>query len=210
MVLPIAYKNTLGEYVSLLGLKQLRIAETEKYAHVTFFLNGGIETVFEGEDRILVPSPKVKTYDMQPEMSALEVTEKLEEAIASNQYDFIVVNYANADMVGHTGNINAAIKAVETLDSCLGRLEIAIKNAGGVMLVTADHGNIEQLYDDVTQQAHTQHTLNPVPLVLVDPCEHYKNIRLFNGKLSDIAPTVLTLMQQKIPSEMTGDILISV
>jgi len=192
---------TLGEVVSEKSLKQLRIAETEKYAHVTFFFNGGREEVFNGEDRILVPSPKVATYDLQPEMSAVEVTDKLVEAIDSGVYDLIVVNYANTDMVGHTGDIDAAIKAVETVDVCLGRVRDAVLRAGGVMLVTADHGNAEMMANPVSGQAHTAHTMNRVPLILVG-AEDIHAIK--SGRLADLAPTLLTLMGIEQPAEMTG------
>jgi 2,3-bisphosphoglycerate-independent phosphoglycerate mutase len=197
--------RTLGEYLAELGLKQLRIAETEKYAHVTFFFNGGEEKVFPGEDRILVPSPKVATYDLKPEMSALEVTDKLTAAVRSAKYDFIVVNYANADMVGHTGFMEAAVKAVETLDDCLGRLSDAVLEAGGEMLITADHGNIELMFDDTTDQAHTAHTTNLVPLLYVGG----RKAQLGDGGvLSDVAPTLLTLMGLPQPAEMTGRSLV--
>jgi 2,3-bisphosphoglycerate-independent phosphoglycerate mutase len=197
--------NTLGEYLARLGLTQLRIAETEKYAHVTFFFNGGEEKVFPGEDRILVPSPKVATYDQQPEMSAPEVTTRLVEAVRSGKYDFIVVNYANADMVGHTGFMTAAIQAVETLDTCLGQLSDAVLAAGGELLITADHGNIEQMHDDATGQAHTAHTTNLVPLVHVGARQP---TLLDGGVLSDVAPTLLTLMGLPQPAEMTGRSLV--
>ena len=160
--------DTLGELVSRAGRKQLRIAETEKYAHVTFFFNGGEEKVFPGEERILVPSPKVATYDLKPEMSAYEMTDKLVAAIGSGSFDFIVVNFANTDMVGHSGRLAPAIAAVEAVDRCLGRLEEAVEKAGGVMLVTADHGNAEMMCDPMTGGPHTAHTLNRVPLVLVN------------------------------------------
>ena len=196
----------LGEVVSEAGLKQLRIAETEKYAHVTFFLNGGREAEFDGEERILVPSPKVATYDLQPEMSAPEVTDKLVDAIRSARLDLIVVNYANGDMVGHTGILAAAVKAAETLDACLGRLEAAVKAAGGVMLVTADHGNCEQMLDPESGEPHTQHTLNRVPAFLVNPPAGVSS--LADGRLSDVAPTLLQLMGLAQPAEMTGASLI--
>lgn len=196
---------TLGEVVSNHSLKQLRIAETEKYAHVTFFFNGGREDLFDGEDRILVPSPKVATYDLQPEMSAVEVTDKLVGAIESGTYDLIVVNYANTDMVGHTGDIKAAIKAVETVDGCLGRLQDAVVHAGGVMLVTADHGNAEMMVDPSTGQAHTAHTMNRVPLILIGAAE-VRTIK--SGRLADLAPTLLDLMGIEQPAEMTGHSLI--
>lgn len=196
---PEALTDTLGEVVARAGLRQLRIAETEKYAHVTFFLNGGEERVFEGEERILVPSPKVATYDLQPEMSAPEVTDRLVAAIRGQTFDLIVVNYANPDMVGHTGILPAAIKAVETVDACLGRLEEALREVGGVMLVTADHGNIEQMTDD--GGPHTAHTTNPVPLVLVNGAAGQA---VGDGRLADLAPTVLGLMRQPVPAAMTG------
>lgn len=195
-------RNSLGEVVSRAGLKQLRIAETEKYAHVTFFFNGGEERVFEGEDRILVPSPKVATYDLQPEMSAPEVTDKLVAAIDSGKYDLIVVNYANTDMVGHTGDIAAATKAVEAVDACIGRLAAAVERQGGVLLITADHGNAEMMHDPATGQPHTAHTLNKVPLMLVNGPATVRG--LAEGRLADIAPTVLALMHLPQPAEMTG------
>jgi 2,3-bisphosphoglycerate-independent phosphoglycerate mutase len=204
---PAVIKMGLGETVARAGLKQLRIAETEKYAHVTFFFNGGEERQFEGEDRILVPSQKVATYDLKPEMSAPEVTDKLVEAIGSGKYDLVVVNYANSDMVGHTGILAAAIKAIEAVDTSLGRLMDAVKKAGGVLLVTADHGNAEQMYDEQSHQKHTQHTLNRVPVLLFNgPAEVHS---LEDGKLADIAPTLLALMQVDQPAEMTGHSLLS-
>ncbi|WP_417821916.1 2,3-bisphosphoglycerate-independent phosphoglycerate mutase [Terasakiella sp.] len=199
-------QNILGQVVAEAGLKQLRIAETEKYAHVTFFLNGGEEQVFEGEDRILVPSPKVATYDLQPEMSAPELTDKLVGAIESEKYDLIVVNYANGDMVGHTGVLDAAIKAAETVDNCLARLETAIKKTGGAMFVTADHGNAEMMKDEKSGQPHTAHTLNPVPVILVNAPGDVKE--LSEGALSDVAPTLLQLMGLPQPAQMTGTSLI--
>ncbi len=201
--------NTLGEVMAKSGLKQLRIAETEKYAHVTFFLNGGDEHQFPGEDRILVPSPKVATYDLQPEMSAPDVTEKLVQAIESGIYDLIVVNYANPDMVGHTGILSAAVKAVETIDTCLGELHDALTRVGGAMLITADHGNLEQMLDPKTRQPHTAHTTNLVPLVLVDCRASHDTVALTDGRLADIAPTVLDLMDIEQPVEMTGHSLIA-
>jgi len=204
---PTVIKMGLGETVARAGLKQLRIAETEKYAHVTFFFNGGEERQFEGEERILVPSPKVQTYDLQPEMSAPEVTDKLVEAIGSGKFDLIVVNYANTDMVGHTGILPAAIKAVEAVDVSLGRLMEAVKKAGGVMLVTADHGNAEQMFDEESHQKHTQHTLNRVPALLFNPPANIRS--LSDGKLADVAPTLLALMQLPQPREMTGHSLLS-
>lgn len=204
---PPLLRHTLGEVVAAAGLRQLRIAETEKYAHVTFFLNGGEERTFDGEDRVLVPSPKVATYDLQPEMSANEVTDRLVDAIGNGSYDLIVVNYANPDMVGHTGKMPAALRAVETIDHCLGRLETAVAAAGGVMLVTADHGNIELMRDQGSGQAHTAHTTLEVPVLLVNPPAP---LRLRDGRLADIAPTVLALLGLPQPAEMTGADLTSV
>jgi len=197
----------LGELVSEAGMKQLRIAETEKYAHVTFFLNGGREAVFDGEERILVPSPKIATYDLKPEMSALEVTDRLVEAIALEKFDLIVVNYANGDMVGHTGILEAAISAAETVDKCLGRLEEAIKVTDGVMLIVADHGNCETMCDEVTGEPHTQHTLNVVPALMVNAPSSVDQLR--GGRLCDVAPTLLSLLGLPQPSEMTGRSLIA-
>ena len=196
--------NTFGEYVASLGLKQLRIAETEKYPHVTFFFNGGEETVFNGEDRILVPSPKVATYDLQPEMSAYELTDKLVAAIESRQYQAVICNYANGDMVGHTGNLQAAIKAVETLDTCVGRVVAAAQKSGAEVIITADHGNAESMFDHESDQAHTQHTTNLVPFIYVGRSAKVNS----SGALSDIAPTLLTLMGLPKPAEMTGESLI--
>jgi 2,3-bisphosphoglycerate-independent phosphoglycerate mutase len=197
--------GTLGETVAQLGLKQLRIAETEKYAHVTFFLNGGREAQFEGEDRILVPSPHVATYDQKPDMSAREVMEKLEEAIASGAYDFIAVNFANPDMVGHTGMMDAAVQAVGVIDECLGRLRGAVEKAGGVLLITADHGNIEMMKDPVTHEPHTAHTTFEVPIIVVNA---RRMLKLANGRLADVAPTLLALMGIAKPAAMTGHSLI--
>ena len=194
-------KNTFGEYISNNGLTQLRIAETEKYAHVTFFFNGGQEKQYPGEDRILVPSPKVETYDMQPEMSAPEVTEKVVEAINSKKYDSIILNYANPDMVGHTGNLDAAIKAVETIDECVGKVVEAVNAQNGVLIITADHGNCEQMIDYKTGEPHTAHTTNPVPLILVG----MDNAKMKEGKLADLAPTMLDIMGLTKPEEMTGE-----
>ena len=204
--IPVAYpperlENTFGEFIANLGLHQLRIAETEKYAHVTFFFNGGIEAPNEGEERILVPSPKVATYDLQPEMSAPEVTDRLVEAIGSGRFDAIICNYANGDMVGHTGNYEAAVKAIEVLDACLGRVSDAVLAAGGEMLITADHGNAEQMVDPKAQQPHTAHTTNPVPLIYVG---HGASALMENGALCDIAPTLLQIMGLHQPAEMTG------
>lgn len=201
---PEAISHTLGEVVANAGMRQLRIAETEKYAHVTFFFNAGQETEFPGEKRILIPSPKVATYDLQPEMSAYEVTEALENAITSDAFDLIVVNYANPDMVGHTGNMEAAVKAVETVDTCLGRLASALLPKGGMMFVTADHGNIEQMEDHATHQAHTAHTLNLVPFLAVCRDWEGKAAPLPQGKLSDIAPTLLQILGVPQPEAMSG------
>ena len=202
---PESIQNSLGEYVSKLGLKQLRIAETEKYPHVTFFFNGGEEQVFPGEDRILVPSPQVATYDLQPEMSAPEVTDKLLGAIYSRQYDLIICNFANPDMVGHTGNLPAAIQAIETVDICLGRIVQAMQSIGGEVIITADHGNAECMEDHINHQPHTQHTTNPVPLLYIG-----RGARLADtGALCDLAPTLLAMMGLVQPAEMTGKPLIT-
>ena len=209
--IPVAYPperldNTFGEYIANLGLHQLRIAETEKYAHVTFFFNGGIEAPNEGEERILVPSPKVATYDLQPEMSAREVTDRLVEAIKSDRFDAVICNYANGDMVGHTGNFDAAVQAIEVLDECIGRVVDAVVAVGGELLITADHGNAEQMVDPVAEQAHTAHTLNPVPLIYVGRgAPALKE----NGALCDIAPTLLQIMGLPQPAAMTGRSLLA-
>jgi 2,3-bisphosphoglycerate-independent phosphoglycerate mutase len=199
--------ETLGELFSERGLKQLRIAETEKYPHVTFFMNGGREAQYPGEDRIMVPSPKVATYDLKPEMSALEVTDKLVEAIDSGKYDLIIVNYANPDMVGHTGIMKAAVKAVETVDGCLGRLREAVEKAGGVLIITADHGNVEQMKDPVTGAPHTAHTLLDVPIIVVN-AKSASPIHLRHGRLADVAPTLLDLIGLQKPPQMTGESLV--
>ncbi len=198
--------ETLGQVLAAAGMTQLRIAETEKYAHVTFFFNGGREDLFPGEERILVPSPKVATYDMKPEMSAPEVTDKLVNAIDSGRFDLIVVNYANGDMVGHTGILAAAITAVETVDTCVGRLVEAIVRTGGAMLITADHGNAEQMSDTNTGQAHTAHTMNRVPVILANPPGGIVALR--DGRLADVAPSVLDLMGLAQPAAMTGRSLV--
>lgn len=210
--IPVAYpperlENTFGEYIANLGLHQLRIAETEKYAHVTFFFNGGIETPNEGEERILVPSPQIATYDLQPEMSAREVTDRLVDALHSDRFDAVICNYANGDMVGHTGNYEAAIEAIEVLDECIGRVVEATLEVGGELLITADHGNAEQMIDAKAEQAHTAHTLNPVPLIYVG--QHASEL-MENGALCDIAPTMLQLMGLPQPAEMTGRSLLMV
>jgi 2,3-bisphosphoglycerate-independent phosphoglycerate mutase len=204
---PETLEKMLGDVVAAAGKKQLRIAETEKYAHVTFFFNGGREEVFEGEDRILVPSPNVATYDLQPEMSSTELTDKLVAAIDSGKYDLIVVNYANTDMVGHTGSLEAATKAVEAVDRCLGRVEQAILRAGGAMFITADHGNAEQMLDPDTKKPHTAHTTNPVPFIYIG--DKVPIAGLNDGRLSDIAPTLLTLLRLHIPKDMTGKPLLT-
>ncbi len=198
---PASLRNVLGEYLADNGKTQLRIAETEKYAHVTFFFSGGREEPFVGEERILIPSPKVATYDQQPEMSAPEVTDRIVEAIEQRRYDVIVVNYANGDMVGHTGVFEAAVKAVECLDACLGRIVEALDKVGGEALITADHGNVEQMEDKATGQAHTAHTCEPVPFIYVG--KRSLSIRE-GGVLADVAPTMLTLMGLPVPPEMTG------
>ncbi|KMT20800.1 2,3-bisphosphoglycerate-independent phosphoglycerate mutase [Clostridium cylindrosporum] len=209
--LNIAYKpenieNTLGETLSKKGKRQLRIAETEKYAHVTFFFNGGVETPYQGEDRILVPSPKVATYDMQPEMSAGEVTERVLKEISEGIYDFILLNFANPDMVGHTGDLDAAIKAVETVDECTGKIVEAILQNGGAVYITADHGNAEQMIDPENGEAFTAHTINKVPFVVIGEGDvHLRE----DGKISDIAPTILNFMELDVPVEMTGESLLT-
>ncbi len=195
--------NTFGEYISRKGLTQLRIAETEKYAHVTFFFNGGVEKVYEGEDRVLINSPKVATYDLQPEMSAYLVTDEAVKRIKSGKYDVMVLNFANCDMVGHTGIFDAAKAAVEAVDECLGRVVDAILEMGGVALVTADHGNADQMIDYETQEPFTAHTTNVVPLVLIG-----SDKKLKNGRLADLTPTLLDLMGLEKPAEMTGESLI--
>ena len=198
--------NTFGEVVSKAGLTQLRIAETEKYAHVTFFFNGGEEKQYPGEDRILVPSPKVETYDQKPEMSAYEVTDKVVEALENDKYDAVILNFANTDMVGHTGSLEAAIKAVEAVDECVGRIVKVIEEKKGNLLITADHGNAEQMIDYKTGEPHTAHTTNPVPIILITDNPSYKLKE--NGKLADLAPTMLDLMGLEKPEEMTGESLL--
>lgn len=198
---PASLANTFGEWMAKHDKTQLRISETEKYAHVTFFFNGGVEESFAGEDRILINSPKVATYDLQPEMSSAELTEKLVAAIKSGKYDAIICNYPNGDMVGHTGVFEAAVAAVETLDNCIAQVSDAVESVGGQLLITADHGNAEQMRDPATGQAHTAHTNLPVPLIYVGD----KTVKAVEGgKLSDIAPTMLALMGMEIPQEMTG------
>lgn len=201
---PESLTNTFGEYISRLGYKQLRIAETEKYAHVTFFFNGGVETLYEGEDRVLIPSPKVATYDLKPEMSAYEVTDEVLKRINSREYDVIILNYANCDMVGHTGIFEAAKAAVEAVDECLGKVVSAIQAQGGVALITADHGNAEQMVDYETGGPFTAHTTNVVPLIGIG----LGNVKLKEGRLSDLTPTMLDIMGIEKPGEMTGNSLI--
>jgi len=199
--------RTLGEVMALAGKSQLRIAETEKYAHVTYFFNGGKETPNQGEDRVLIPSPKVATYDLKPEMSAYEVTDRVLERIRNGGYDLIVMNYANPDMVGHTGIYEAAVKAVETVDSCVGKVVDEVMRQGGAVLLTADHGNAEKMVDDTTGQPHTAHTTNPVPLTLITSDGRERSLR-DDGVLADIAPTILELMGASKPGPMTGRSLI--
>ena len=209
--IPVAFpaerlRNVLGAHLASLGKRQLRIAETEKYAHVTFFFNGGMETAYEGEDRILVPSPTdVATYNLKPEMNAPEVTSKVVAAIQSGVYDVIICNFANADMVGHTGDFAATVRAIETLDACIQRIFDALRKVGGEMLITADHGNAEQMFDNDTAQAHTAHTTNPVPLLYVGR----KAQIAATGSLEDVAPTMLYLLGLRIPSEMSGRSLVT-
>ena len=198
---PEALKNTLGEVLASHGKKQLRIAETEKYAHVTFFFNGGEEALFDGEERELIPSPNVATYDLQPEMSAPEMTDKLVEVIEAGKYDTIICNFANGDMVGHSGVFEAAVKAVEAVDACLGRIMTALDHNGGQCLITADHGNVEQMLSDDGSQPLTSHTNGPVPLVLYSADQ---SLGLKDGALCDLAPTLLDMMGMDIPAEMTG------
>ncbi len=211
--LPVAYpssklNNVLGKYLSNLGMTQLRIAETEKYAHVTFFLNGGIEQAFNGEERVLIPSPDVATYDLQPEMSAFELTDALVENIESQKYDLIICNFANTDMVGHSGKLDATIKAVEAVDTCLGIIYKAMFAIGGEMLITADHGNAEQMINPQTNEVHTAHTNNPVPLIFVSN-RKADIMKPGKGALSDIAPTLLAMMDIEKPDEMTGNSLLT-
>jgi len=201
---PIEVKNGFGEVLAKNGLKQLRIAETEKYAHVTFFFNGGDDAPNKGEDRILIPSPNVKTYDLQPEMSAPELTDKLVEAVLSEKYDAIITNYANCDMVGHTGNFDAAVKAVETIDVCIAKVLEALEQVGGEVFITADHGNAEQMTDPASGQTHTAHTTNPVPFVYVGRSASLD----VTGDLSDVAPTLLAAMGLSPSTEMSGHSLL--
>ncbi len=202
---PEGYKNTIGKYISSKGLKQLRIAETEKYAHVTFFFNGGVEEPNENEDRVLIPSPKVATYDLKPEMSAHEVTDAVLNELNSDKYDLVILNYANPDMVGHTGVVEAAVKAIETVDECLGKVVNKVLELDGTVFITADHGNAETMIDYSTGKPMTAHTTNLVPFVYVS--KHAKKLR-DGGILADISPTILTEMGLEIPSEMSGKSLI--
>ena len=202
---PQSVANGFGEYLSRLGLRQLRIAETEKYAHVTYFFNGGTEAPYPGEDRVMVPSPRVATYDLKPEMSAYEVTDRLVEAIESRRYDAIICNFANSDMVGHTGNLAAATRAIEVLDECIGRAVTAMREIGGEVLITADHGNAETMLDTATGQAHTAHTLNLVPLLYIGRPAQVAD----GGALRDVAPTLLAMMGLEKPGEMTGRPLVA-
>ena len=208
---PVAYppqtiSQTLGQVVSEAGLTQLRIAETEKYAHVTYFFNGGEEIPYPGEERVMIPSPKVATYDLKPEMSAVEVTDRVVTEIRAGQYDLVIMNYANADMVGHTGQIPATIEAVDIVDKCVGRVTQAMRERGGITCITADHGNAEVMKDPITGEPQTAHTCNPVPFILVS--ERHRGMKLRQGILADIAPTVLELARLAIPAEMTGKTLI--
>ncbi|MBF0139846.1 MAG: 2,3-bisphosphoglycerate-independent phosphoglycerate mutase [Magnetococcales bacterium] len=201
---PEALTRILGEEISKAGMKQLRAAETEKYAHVTYFFNGGEEKEFPGEDRLLIPSPKVATYDLKPEMSAVELTDAVVQRIESGQYDLIILNYANPDMVGHTGIMPAALKAIETVDQCLGRVAAAVKKMGGEMLITADHGNADCMLEEATGQPHTAHTNNPAPFIFLGR----PGVTMTNGALCDVAPTILSLMNLPQPKEMTGKSLV--
>jgi 2,3-bisphosphoglycerate-independent phosphoglycerate mutase len=202
---PQSLANVLGEYIAQQQLKQLRIAETEKYAHVTFFFNGGVEAPFPGEDRVLIPSAKIATYDLKPQMSAFEITEKLVDAIESKKYGLIVCNFANPDMVGHTGHFDATVHAIETIDTCLGKIIDTLRKVGGEAIITADHGNAECMYDEETRQPHTAHTSEPVPFIYIG---RPAKISHAEGTLADIAPTLLYLMDLPNPREMTGNSLI--
>ncbi|HHY70429.1 MAG TPA: phosphoglycerate mutase (2,3-diphosphoglycerate-independent), partial [Thermoanaerobacterales bacterium] len=201
---PLSLDNIFAKVLAENNLRQLRIAETEKYAHVTFFFNGGVEKSYPGEDRVLIPSPKVATYDLKPEMSAYEVCERVLEKIEEDIYDVIILNFANPDMVGHTGVYEAAVKAIETVDECMGRIYRAILDKGGILFITADHGNAEQMFNAENNGAHTAHTTNPVPFILVSDTRY----ELSPGILADIAPTMLDLLKIEKPEEMTGKSLI--
>jgi 2,3-bisphosphoglycerate-independent phosphoglycerate mutase len=204
---PLHVKNHLGDVIANAGLKQLRIAETEKYAHVTFFFNGGSDHVSVGEERVLIPSPQVATYDLKPEMSVPELSDRVVQEIVSRKYQFMVLNIANPDMVGHTGVMPAAVAAVEATDTALGRIMRAVEEVGGVMVMTADHGNCETMFDPATGQPHTAHTTAPVPVVVFDPRKRWKALRN-GGALENVAPTILEIMNLPKPAEMTGTSLI--
>jgi 2,3-bisphosphoglycerate-independent phosphoglycerate mutase len=201
---PESMDNILADVLSKAGLRQLRIAETEKYAHVTFFFNGGVEKAYPGEDRVLIPSPKVATYNLKPEMSAYEVADAVVKKIKEDIYDVIILNFANPDMVGHTGVFDAAVKAIEAVDECIGKICDVLEEKGGTLLITADHGNAEKMLDYETGEPFTAHTLSKVPLILISD----KNYKLKPGKLADIAPTILLLLGIEKPKEMTGEPLI--
>ncbi|HEY3054909.1 MAG TPA: 2,3-bisphosphoglycerate-independent phosphoglycerate mutase, partial [Thermoanaerobaculia bacterium] len=210
--LPVVYppqqiKNHLGEVLSKAGLKQLRIAETEKYAHVTFFFNGGSDTQFPGEERVLIPSPKVATYDLKPEMSLPELSDRVVEEVGAKKYDVIVLNIANPDMVGHTGVMKAAVEAVHDTDVAVGTIIDAAAKVDGVVVITADHGNCELMFDEATNQPHTAHTTNPVPLILADPKKRFGSLR-DGGALENVAPTILGILGIDRPKEMTADSLL--
>jgi 2,3-bisphosphoglycerate-independent phosphoglycerate mutase len=198
--------NIAGEYFSKLGLRQFRCAETEKYAHVTFFFNGGREAPYEGEDRQIIPSPKVKTYDLQPEMSANLVCDEICSRLDSNKYDVVICNFANPDMVGHTGVLEAAIAACKAVDACVGRIVDKTLALGGSALILADHGNFERMWDKENNMPHTAHTVGDVPMIVVD--EEFKNRRMVNGRLADVVPTMLEVMGLPVPAEMTGKSLL--
>ena len=204
---PINIPDTLGHVISAAGLKQLRLAETEKYPHVTFFLNGGVETIYKGEDRSIIPSPKVKTYDQLPQMSAPAVLKEAVKSLAKRSHEFVVINFANPDMVGHTGNFEATIKAVETVDSCVGELVTAVKAAGGQMLLTSDHGNCELMWDSEANSPHTAHTNNLVPLILINAP---KSVKISNGRLADLAPSLLAMLGIEKPTSMSGNLLFNI
>jgi 2,3-bisphosphoglycerate-independent phosphoglycerate mutase len=200
---PESMNNILANVMGQMNLRNLRVAETEKYAHVTYFFNGGVEQPFPGEERLLIPSPKVATYDLKPEMSAAGIADAVVKAIEDGTFDVIIVNFANADMVGHSGQIEPTVKAVETVDACLGRIEPALRAKGGAMLITADHGNAEMLIDPVTGGPHTAHTTNPVPFIVIS--DNSKQFTLKpGGSLQDISPTILAMLQIDRPKEMTG------